>query len=91
MQESLSMFFFTLRLKRKGATPPNRAERVVRDLQTGMMAAPMVNLETKHRRNLNSSSSSQEHIANLMSSPNLQSRLNKVCFHNLVFLELNLP
>lgn len=70
------------RMKRKGATPPNRAERVVRDLQSRMMpvhpSMPTHSSGTKHRRRRHSSNSSSEHIGNLMSSPNLHARLNKV-------------
>lgn len=75
-----------IRLKRKGATPPNRSERVVRDLQSRMMPVhpmPTHSSGTKHRRRRHSSNSSQEHIGNLMSSPNLQARMNKVSEYQL--------
>ena len=70
------------RLKRKGVTPPSRSERVARDLHSrmGMPVPPMPSHSsgTKSRRRRNSSNSSQEHIGNLMSSPNLHARMNKV-------------
>ncbi|KAI9564636.1 hypothetical protein GHT06_008377 [Daphnia sinensis] len=68
------------RMKRKGATPPSRNERTVRDLHSRMMPVPPMpnhSSGTKNRRRRNSSDSSQEHIGNLMSSPNLHSRMNK--------------
>lgn len=74
-------FGWRCRLKRKGATPPNRAERVVRDLQSGFLGLATSNHPngTKHRRRKQDlSSSSQEHIANLMSSPTLHIRAAKV-------------
>ena len=76
------LFHNFLRLKRKGVTPPSRSERVARDLHSrmGMPVPPMPSHSsgTKSRRRRNSSNSSQEHIGNLMSSPNLHTRMNKV-------------
>ena len=72
-----------VRLKRKGATPPSRGDVSRRDLHSRMMpvhpAMPTHSASgTKHRRRRNSSNSSPEHIGNLMSSPNLHVRTNKV-------------
>ncbi len=78
------------RLKRKGATPPGRGDRVARDVHSRMMPVhPMPTHSasgTKHRRRRNSSNSSPEHIGNLMSSPNLHVRMNKVSKRKEEFL-----
>lgn len=75
-------------MKRKGMTPPSRAERVVRDLQSGFMGPSIPHHPVPssgpgtggklRRRRRHSSDSSRENIANLMASPNLHARIGKV-------------
>ena len=80
-------------MRRKGATPPNhsgsRAERVVRDLHSGVMSPGMggkPRTATTTRRRRHSSESSREHpasAASLLSSPSLHHqtpRVGKVSF-----------